>query len=90
MDKRPSRYVVVQLTVEYVKELHVDLSVPEIDFLMNESSSCKDNLITDLVAVKRAKVGDACFCGQATAKYLREATREDLERDGFAGPGRGR
>lgn len=70
--------VVVRLTVELVIERPASWTEHDVDFHMNESSSCMSNFIGDLERAYQRDEGP-CMCHYAEAKYLRDATQEDLE-----------
>lgn len=74
----PLKTVVCRVIVEYVREVPNCWSQQQIDFHMNKSSSCTDNLIDEM-----GRVGN-CTCRQVTGVYLREATGGDEIELGYA------
>lgn len=72
-----TKTVVVDVTFRIVREVPEDWEPSMIEFHMNESSSCADNLFADIDAV--ADRDDGCLCGQTEAKFIRDATAEDEE-----------
>lgn len=72
-----SRTVVVKITYELCIDVPEDWDTHHIEFHLNESSSCGDNRLDDLVK-QAERVGCSCHFGEG--QYVREATVEDEER----------
>lgn len=77
-----TRTVVVDVTFRYVKEVPEDWDVGSIEFQMNESSSCADNLADEISSLVTEEDGH-CLCGQTIGKFVREATAVDEESLGY-------
>lgn len=75
-----TRTVVVAITYELCMAVPEDWDTHMVEFHMNESSSCADNRLDDILK-QAERMG--CTCGSAEGKYLREATEEDEERFQF-------
>lgn len=71
-----SRTVVVEVKATLILDVPEDWEVSQIEFHMNESSSCHDNLL-DKVIAQAERIG--CSCGTVESVFLREATAEDEE-----------
>lgn len=71
-----SRTVMVRVSFDLIREVPEDWDQTMIEFHMNESSSCKDNLI-DEIEKQAGRIG--CSCGFGNGEFLREATAEDEE-----------
>jgi len=69
-----TRTVVVKVSFEMIREIPEDWSEDMIEFHMNESSSCKDNLI-EAISKQSERLG--CSCSFGIGEFLREATEED-------------
>jgi len=80
------RTVVVEVKITMVREVPEDWPAEMINFHMNESSWCADNLLPELNAhqarTDAGKVG--CLCAWTEATFVREATAEDVA--GWLGP----
>lgn len=79
------KFVVLSATIEIVERVPVDWDADEIEFYKNESSSCANNTAETIASVfERAEPLDApCLCNRIHVKYLRDATAEDVVRDGL-------
>lgn len=77
------RSVVVAVTVQMVVTFPRIFSADDIEFSMNGSSSCADNLIEDLIAAFKRKPSEGCFCARTTSVYVREASEADHARLNF-------
>lgn len=67
--------VVCKITLEVVRDVPEDWSADDIDFHMNDSSWCADNLIRDLYKLTERE--DWCFCRFFEGEYLRGASHQD-------------
>lgn len=70
------RTVVVDITFRLVREVPEDWDVEQIEFSLNESSSCASNFIGELTD---ADSDEHCLCSRTTGKFIRDATKEDEE-----------
>ena len=78
-----TRTVMVEVIFQIMREVPEHWDEDNIEFGLNESSWCFDNILEDL------QPGNGeCLCNHAYGKYLREATEEDekvwLESDKIA------
>lgn len=71
------RTVVVRATFEYIRKVPENWDAHLIEFHLNESSSCADNILADISEQAERRRG--CACGMQKGTYLREATEEDEE-----------
>ena len=76
-----TRTVVVRISFDLCMAVPEDWDTHMVEFHMNESSSCADNRLEDILE-QAERVG--CSCGFAEGKYLREATAEDEENFKFS------
>jgi hypothetical protein len=74
-----SRTVVCEFRVTLVRGVPEDWDERMVEFHMNDSSWCMNNLVREMDEVA---VEDHCLCGQVEGKFLREATQEDEEQFG--------
>jgi len=74
------KWIVVKSTFTYLRRCPADWDAGNVNFLMNESSSCADNRVSELAEIVEA-VGEKgpCMCSYHEGQYLRDATEEDLE-----------
>lgn len=70
-----SRTVVVRVTIEMVRQVPDDWTAEDIEFHINDSSWCADNIVDDLT--RFTERGEGCLCRHLSAEYVREATAED-------------
>jgi hypothetical protein len=70
------RSVVVKVTFEYVRLVPEDWDAHMIEFHLNESSSCADNIIEEISELAERR---GCACGLQDAAYVRDASDEDEE-----------
>lgn len=70
-----TKTVVVEVTFRYICKMPESWSSDTIEFHMNDSSSCANNLANDIAEL--AKDEGRCLCGHTTGKFIREATAED-------------
>jgi len=76
-----NRTVLVKVEVEMIKEVPEDWEPSMIEFGMNESSSCSNNLIEEVVAMAaRIDAAGECMCCFVEGSFVREATAEDERR----------
>lgn len=75
-----SRSVVVELTIRAVITAPRDWERSMVDFHLNDSSWCADNILRDLGrwADSRGE-HDGCACGAFEGRFLREASADDHE-----------
>lgn len=71
-----TRTVMVRVSFDLIREVPEDWAESMVEFHMNESSSCKDNLI-EKISDQAERLG--CSCGFGEASFVREATAEDEE-----------
>jgi hypothetical protein len=71
-----SRTVMVRVSFDLIVDVPEDWERSSIEFHMNESSSCKDNLL-DKLEKQAERLGCSCDFGEGV--YLREATAGDEE-----------
>ena len=76
--RRKAVIVEVKITLPIVVPSH--WSGEDVDFHLNESSWCADNIVVDLQKYIDAKGDEApCLCSSFFGHYRREATEEDLD-----------
>jgi hypothetical protein len=76
-----NRTVVIKVEMEVIVEVPEDWTVGNIDFKYNESSSCSDNLLEEIVEHYCTEEGSGiCACPFTSVTFLREATVEDEEK----------
>jgi hypothetical protein len=68
----PQKTVVVDFTVRVVVEVPHFYEKYNIEHKYNDGTWCADNLV-DMIDKK----GEDCLCNHTTAKYIREATKQD-------------
>lgn len=73
------RTVVVQATITYTILEVESSSEYDIEFHLNDSSWCVDNMLADLEKLSEYR---GCLCNSVEFKFLREATAEDELNDG--------
>jgi hypothetical protein len=73
------RTVVCRISVDLVRIVPEGWDGEMIDFQMNDSSSCADNLLheIDALAGRLGEVNDQCACHITGGTYLREADEAD-------------
>ena len=71
------RTVVVRVTLEMVVTKPESWDDDAIEFHYNESSSCKNNLVTDINALRDRLGEHGCLCSLGHVEFVREATEED-------------
>lgn len=73
--------VVIEVTFTLLRKVRANWKPEDVEFWLNESSHC---LSTELGVLmdEEERAGDGCCftCHRAKAKYLREASPEDVER----------
>ncbi len=76
------KLVVVKVEFEYIRTVPAGFSDQAIEFGMNESSACADNLLHELSRLYPDGLDDKrhCLCGRAEGKVLRDATDDDIEK----------
>lgn len=68
------RTVVCEIKLTIVREVPESWDEDMINFHMNGSSWCADNIVDEL---EKYTEGEGCLCPYFEGKYLREATEED-------------
>lgn len=71
-----TRTVMVRVSFNLIREVPEDWEQSMVEFHMNESSSCKDNLLDEIQA-QSERIG--CACGFGEGEFVREATTDDEE-----------
>ena len=79
MEEMKWRPVVIRMTAEFVHKVPEEDSADSIEFGLNESSWCSDNILDDLRRVSERS--GFCLCDWSKFEYVREATEEDKRRD---------
>lgn len=81
----PQKTVILEVKIEMPLEVPAFWSEKDIDYFFNESSSCSDNLISDIERVQRTRHLETgkCLCGCIEVDFLREADVEDHEEYGL-------
>lgn len=73
------KVVMVEVSMTIPRVVPADWDESMVNFHLNESSWCADNIINDLNRYINAKnQGAPCMCGTFCGKLLRDATEEDL------------
>lgn len=81
MSETKQRFVKVNLTVPVILSVMEDSTAEDVEFLINDSSSCADNYVEDFIAqFKYRQTTEDCYCCEATAKYVGEAAPEAVKR----------
>lgn len=73
------RTVVVESTIRWVTDVPEDWDAHDVEFYLNESSSCADNIVRRLFARLNDSSTGPCYCGRIDSVYIGEATEEDEE-----------
>ena len=74
------KVVMVEVTMTIPRVVPVSWDADSVDFQLNESSWCADNIENDLSRYVAAKGDEApCMCGAFRGKFLRDATEDDLQ-----------
>ena len=74
------KVVMVEVTMTIPRVVPASWDADSVDFHLNDSSWCADNIEGDLTRYMEAKGDDApCMCGAFHGKFLRDATDEDLQ-----------
>lgn len=71
--------VVVDVTMRLVRRVPEHWDVSNIEYELNESSWCADNIVSE---IKSVITEERCLCDRFSAKFIREATEEDEGRYG--------
>jgi hypothetical protein len=80
----PQRTVVVEMKIRYVTEMPASWTKDEIEFKLNESSSCADNEVRVVCASAEAAPENYCnTCRRTEFRFVGEATAEDMEEMGY-------
>jgi hypothetical protein len=80
----PQRTVVIEMKIRYVTEMPAAWTKDEIEFKLNESSSCADNEVQ--VVCASAETGSENYCNtcqRTEFQFIGEATAEDMEKMGY-------
>ena len=73
-----SRTVVCEIKLELVRTVPEDWDEDMINFHMNDSSWCFDNIAEEIAdTVERMPDGTCVLCAHAEGRFIREATPED-------------
>ena len=75
-----SKTVIVKVEVEIVHVVPEDWDAKQIEFVINDSSSCANNIL-DEIEDQAERLG--CLCGVLKGRFVREATKEDEEKFGL-------
>lgn len=80
----PSKTVVVDVTFRMVRLVPADWNGHDVEFLLNDSSSCSSNVLNDLLDVSKrhreddtAEEGAGCMCNAFAGVYVKEASEDD-------------
>ena len=74
------RTIIADFTFRVIRKVPEDWDESMINFHMNDSSWCLNNVIAELQAIiDNMDEKNYCLCGVATGRYVREATSEDEE-----------
>lgn len=74
------KVVMVEVTMQIPRVVPASWPPGIVNFHLNDSSWCADNIGNDLERYLAAKSDDApCMCGRFHGKFLREATEADLQ-----------
>lgn len=75
------KLVVVEVKFTYIRTAPAGFTDQDIEFGMNESSSCADNMLAELNRLypKDDEFAVHCLCGHAEGRVLRDATVEDTK-----------
>jgi hypothetical protein len=76
METKP---VIVDFTISFIMDVPIDWGKDMIEFHYNESSWCCNNFI-DKLNMWVEKTNDRCICPFTTAKYVSEATEEEVRK----------
>ena len=68
--------VVIRSVVQWVTTVPEDWDISNVEFHLNESSSCANNIITYLNRWTTNMEQD-CMCGRISSEFVRDATKED-------------
>jgi hypothetical protein len=78
------RTVIVEMSISYVRAVPKSWTVSDIEFLLNDSSSCADNEVRLVAEQADAAPENHCnTCQRTDFRFLREATAEEMEKFGF-------
>jgi hypothetical protein len=78
------RTVVVEMRIQYVRTVPKAWTVSQIEFLLNDSSSCADNEVRLVAEQAQSAPENFCnTCPRTEFSYLREATAEEMDKFGF-------
>jgi hypothetical protein len=73
--------IVTKIEIEILQHVPEFWNDDDINFHLNESSWCADNIIDELLE-QSERIG--CLCGQFKGSFLRDATKEDEENFSFS------
>jgi hypothetical protein len=74
------KVVMVEVTLRIPRVVPAAWDSRQVEFQLNDGSWCADNIEGDLAQYQESRGDDApCLCGAFHAKFLREATAEDLQ-----------
>lgn len=72
-----NRSVVVEYTIKVCRMVPDDWSGSMVEFHQNDSSWCCSNLIRELLPLADSE--ESCLCSNIKAKYVGEATQDDID-----------
>jgi hypothetical protein len=74
------KVVMVEVTMTIPRVVPASWGADDVDFKLNESSWCANNIASDIGEYMAAMSDEApCMCGAFHGKFLRDATEEDLQ-----------
>jgi len=74
------KVVMVEVSMTIPRVVPADWDESMVNFHLNESSWCADNIIEDInLYINSKNQGAPCMCGTFCGKLLRDATEEDLK-----------
>jgi hypothetical protein len=74
------KVVMVEVTMTIPRVVPASWGADSVDFQLNESSWCANNIENDIGRYRAAMGDDApCMCGAFHGKFMRDATEEDLQ-----------
>lgn len=72
------RTVMINVSIDTIIDMPFGWSKEDIEFYLNESSSCATNILRHLVKLEgKLKDTNSCLCDSISCKYLREAAAGD-------------
>lgn len=72
---RETRDVIIEVRFRIRHTVLKDMDTDAINFHLNDSSYCADNLVEDLIAdYQRCRADDGCFCDRTYARVITAAS----------------